>query len=308
MKNFLDKKGLSMTQAQAISNLCNQASNEIVVALSRINNCKKVINFKDMQLVSQSAMKMPSDIGDTLKKLGAYRSCQAFLMEQIKAKDSMMEELKRSKMVPEVEEPTYPQLVLYKPIQIVDEKWGWDKLTAEETAEYLEAEAKAAVIGQFIHKGGKLDVLRKELPSIEPLEWFVEPGQDGKAHPVTVSVHHIEEDLWKTHQELAAQHRDLEQRVNYFKAKVKNLVTARNAEIAKENASMVAKTSEENSKLMNDYNKAMEEYRAVIRAAMEIFESSRLEKLKEASALRIQVPTRFQEVVDEFLKDMKTEE
>jgi len=125
---------------------------------------------------------------------------------------------------------------------------------------------------------------------------------------VTVSVHHIEEDLWKTHQELAAQHRDLEQRVNYFKAKVKNLVTARNAEIAKENASMMQSTAVENSKLMNDYNKAMEEYRAVIRAGMEIFESSRLEKLKEASALRIQVPARFQEVVDEFLKDMKTEE
>ncbi len=37
-------------------------------------------------------------------------------------------------------------------------------------------------------------------------------------------------------EELAAKHREFEQRVNYFKAMVKNLVTTRNAQIAKHNA------------------------------------------------------------------------
>lgn len=30
MQHFLDKKGLSMTQAQTVSNLCNQAANEML--------------------------------------------------------------------------------------------------------------------------------------------------------------------------------------------------------------------------------------------------------------------------------------
>jgi hypothetical protein len=116
----------------------------------------------------------------------------------------------------------------------VNEKWGWDQLTVAEYNEFLEAEAFAAHIGQFIHKGGKLDQLRAELPTIKTLE-FMEI-ETGKKTPMTISVHHKADDLMELHEELAGLHRGYEQKVNYFKAKVKNAVTAENARIAKENA------------------------------------------------------------------------
>ena len=41
MKNSLSSKGLSMSQAQSISNLCNQRSKEITNKLGDINNISK---------------------------------------------------------------------------------------------------------------------------------------------------------------------------------------------------------------------------------------------------------------------------
>jgi hypothetical protein len=45
--------------------------------------------------------------------------------------------------------------------------------------------------------------------------------KDGEKTPVEIKIHHNSEDLLKIHEELAALHRQYEQRVNYFKAKVK---------------------------------------------------------------------------------------
>ena len=41
MKNSLASKGLSMSQAQSISNLCNQRASDISALLNNINNVEK---------------------------------------------------------------------------------------------------------------------------------------------------------------------------------------------------------------------------------------------------------------------------
>lgn len=302
MKHSLTKTGLSMTQAQTVSNLCNQASTELLTSLSTVNNASKVLDFNGKLMVKQVGVKLPSDLEDKLDWLGKYRACQAFLMEQLKAKDAMMNAAKKLVFTASTEQPKRPEMATPQLKAEVDDQWGWDQLTTAEMAEYWEAEARAAVIGQFIHKGGKLDQLRKELPSLVPIEWFVAPGHEGKAHPVSLDIHHTEDGLWDIHEKLASVHREYEQRVNYFKAKVKNLVTLKNAEINKDNSQEMQRVRSLNESAYAEYNKEHQSWLDKTQVENKEFEAERLKTIKEISALRISVDPRFQPVVDKFLK------
>ena len=301
MKHSLATKGLSMSQAQTISNLCNQASKDFLAILATSNNCSKVVAFRDKSLVQQKGVPIPTTIIDQLQDIGRYAACQAFLMENIKAKDALLFSIKTQPFITELVQPEYPELKKADLLKSVDELWGWNQLSVNEAATFWEAEAMAAHIGQFIHRGGKLDVLRKELPSLPSLEWMTTAGSNSESFPITITAHHTTTQLWDLHQDLANIHREYEQQVNYFKAKVKNLVTLENARIANENGQAEAKVNEENNNLINDYKAAVADYNGKIREEEQKFESDRMNKMKEAAALKIQVDARFQKVIDELM-------
>jgi len=299
-KNSLDSKGLSMSQAQSISNLCNQRSRDISFKLRDINNVEKVLKIGEETYTETPGKKMPENVVDLLADKSRLHATQAFLMENIKAKDEMLTKIKNRQMEFHLPAPESVELQNAKIESAVNEDWGWDQLSLSEYNEYLEAEAFASHVGQFIHKGGKLDNLRSELPTLKTLEWI--EVEAGKKTPLKVSVHHTAEELGDLHEQLAGVHRTHEQRVNYFKAKVKNLVTTENARIAKENAVKEALVAEANQKVLSDYNKAKEEWQASYRKASHLFEEERQNEIKKTAALRIAIDPRFQTVIDMFLK------
>ena len=303
MKNSLAEKGLSMSQAQSISNLCNQRAKEITSKLSDVNNASKHIVIDKVTYTEQQGIELPANVSELLTEKARLSATQAFLMENIKAKDELINSIKGEYFeftTPAPERPTYE---VAKEINSVNEKWGWDQLTVAEYNEFLEAEAFAAHIGQFIHKGGKLDQLRAELPTIKTLE-FMEI-ETGKKTPMTISVHHKADDLMELHEELAGLHRTYEQKVNYFKAKVKNAVTAENARIAKENAIAESNVNVTNEALRLKYSQESETWRSQYGKALQEFEAQRQVRIQTAANLRIEVAPRFQDVVDEFLKAVK---
>ena len=304
-KNSLSDKGLSLSQAQSISNLCNQRAREIGAILNGINNCSKSVkinlgngNIEEHQTIV--GKKIPTNVVALLTEKSILHACQAFLMENIKAKDSMLREIKSAVAeVSTIKVPEQPIKVYPATSSPVDESWGWEQLTVSENNEFIEAEAYAAHIGQFIHEDSVLDRLRKELPTIPPTEWMT--IQDGIKSPVVIKVHHNAEDLLAIHEELAGIHRSFEQRVNYFKAKVKNLVTEENARIAKNNADAQNKSA----KINNDNNAAYEtqykKYQETVKSMHDDFEKERQEKIKEIAAMRINIDPRFQKTIDLFL-------
>ena len=301
-RNSLAPKGLSMSQAQSISNLCNQRSRDISFKLRDINNVEKTLKIGEDTYTETQGKKMPENVIDLLNDKARLHATQAFLMENIKAKEEALDDIRGRYVHYEVEAPLCGMLespVLLKP---VDENWGWNQLTVSEYNEYLESEAFASHIGQFIHKGGKLDLLRSELPNIKTLEWI--EVEAGKKTPLKVSVHHTAEELGDLHEKLAELHRKHEQRVNYFKAKVKNMVTSENARIAKENAQAEATCNEKNQKVLEAYNKQKEEWQGNYRKASHLFEEERQKEIEAVAALRIAVDPRFQPVIDMFLKDV----
>jgi hypothetical protein len=299
MRN-LSSKGLSMSQAQSISNLCNQTAQEIQRELDSYNNCSKSITIGGQTYEMQEGSVIPHDIVDKLKNKGDLHACQAFLMEAIKSKESEIERLQNSRPdFSHLEAPVRPVVQDFDVLHEVFESWGWSQLSDAEYNEYLHAEAMASHLGQFIHKNGKLTQLRKELPTLPQLEWF--QVEDGKRTPVKVTKHHLSEVLLDIHEDIAKQHRTYEQRVNYFKAKVKNLVSDENARIQKLNADNAAKFLALEKTLMEQYRTELDAYQGELTRLTMEFNAQRELDIKAAAALRINVDPRFQHIIDMFL-------
>ena len=304
MKNSLAVKGLSMSQAQSISNLCNQRSKDITAQLADINNVEKTLTIGSDTYTETKGNPIPANVVELLTAKARLSATQAFLMENIKAKDELINEIKYEGFKYDVEAPIRPTTISETLPNEIDADFGMDQLTTAEYNEYLEAEAYASHIGQFIHKGGKLDRLRAELPTIKTLE-FMDNIEAGKRTPLKISVHHTPAQLLTIHEELAALHRGYEQKVNYFKSKAKNAVTTENARIQKERGEIQARVNQQNSDLANAYKLAYEQWTAEQRKAQHEFEEKRQARIQEAVNLKIEVDKRFQDVVDEFLNQLK---
>jgi len=301
-KNSLSNKGLSLSQAQSISNLCNQSAIEITAKLTGVNNFSKTVKIGEEDKIIINGKQLPENVIDLLGKKAKLHACQAFLMENIKTKEVLLENARNAVAdVSAVEFPTKPTFIdpVVNYLSNVNEEFGWEQLTASEINEYLEAESFAAHIGQFIHKGGTLSRLRNELPDIPAIEWMT--IKDGEKSPVTINIHHDSDKLLDLHNKLASAHREYEQRVNYFKAKVKNLTTLENARIAKHNADAQNAAAKTNNELQLTYETAMKKATEEANDIRVEFEKIRQARIAEIAATRINVDARFQDTIDEFL-------
>jgi hypothetical protein len=303
MKN-LSTKGLSMSQAQSISNLCNQRAQEIGRELDSYNVSSKSIKIAGETFELEAPYAMPSTVLELLKEKARLHATQAFLMEAIKEKNGLINDLKQSSFDPShIEEPVRPARVDFDIKYGVDEDWGWAQLTANEYNEYLGAEAYASHLGQFIHKGGKLTQMRKQLADLPAIEWM--NVKEGEKTPVKIQKHHTAQELLAIHEQIANEHRTYEQRVNYYKAKVKNLVSDENARIQKENADRAKAFELEEQRINEEYRAAMNTYRTQLIAETSSFSADREKAIKDAAALRISVDPRFQGVIDMFITPEK---
>lgn len=302
-KNSLTpNNGLSISQAQSISNLCNQGALEITTQFTVLNNFKKTIKIDDDEKVLVAGKQLPNNVVELLMKKASFHACQAFLMENIKAKDEMLKVARHAPAdISVVDYPERPEFIdpIVGSLAEVGEDFGWAQLTVAEHNEYLEAEAHAAHIGQFIHKNGILTNLRAELPNIPAIEWMT--IKEGVKSPVNIEVHHTPEKLLSLHNDLATAHREYEQRVNYFKAKVKNLTTKENARIAKHNADLQNASAKKNNALQLDFETASKKANEQANDIRAEFEKTRQQKISEIAAMRIKIDSRFQAVINEFL-------
>lgn len=289
-----------MSQAQSISNLCNQRALEIQRELDSYNVCSKSIRVNGEDYLLEDAYPMPSAILELLKEKGRLHATQAFLMEAIKEKDYVINKLIHTSFdSSHILKPQFPEIP--EPIELYDvsEAWGWAQLSASEHSEYLEAEAMASHLGQFIHNRGKLDKMRREVADLPSIEWM--SVKEGEKTPIRINKHHTSQELLATHEQIAAAHRVYEQRVNYYKAKVKNLVSDENARIQKVNSDLWAQYDAEVNKQADLKSQVFEAYRNQVQKENADFNAAREKDIKAAAALRISVDPRFQPVIDMFI-------
>jgi len=294
MKN-LGKKGLTQSKAQSISNLCNQLALEIENKINGFNVLTKTMKYDKETLVMQEA-KPIRDIHNLLSEKSQLHGLQAHLMEALKAKTRLMDSISNESFELPLTMPERTIIPRPQVLEDVDVMFGIGQLTASEYAEYLQQEAVASHYGQFVHKAGKLAKLRNTLTKRVPLEWEV--IEDGKKHPIKVIAHHTEDELIGLHVSLSSVHNKANQRVNYFKAKVKNLTSEENQRIHKENAKKNALFAGKVDRNNAEYESALQGYNAEVETLNSIFEDDRERRLNEASQLRISVDPIFQDLVD----------
>lgn len=302
MEKFLSTSGLSMSKAQSISNICNQRAKYIDSLLTNVNNVSKYFKQSDGEIyMKQIGKPLPVNVLELLKDKSSYHALQAYLMEAVKYKDNLLEIEKYNSFKTELVFPQPPNYVPTTTIKEVDEKWGWEQLSEKEYCEYLEAETYASHIGQYFHRGGVLDNLRKNYNSDLELS-FIELKKDEKI-PITSTPNHTEKYLIDLHENLANVHREYEQKVNYYKSKVKNLVSNKNIEISKINSDILTKAEVANKKLRQEYNELVNDYNTNLSIESLDFNKNKEIELKRISSLKIKIPTNLQPTVDKLLKD-----
>ena len=128
--------------------------------------------------------------------------------------------------------------------------------------------------------------------------------EDGKKTPMKVNIHHNSEELMVLHEELARHHRKYEQRVNYFKAKIKSLLTSKNSEISRFNSEKQNEINSKNKGILESYEKECSKWEGKNSKALHVFEEKRQKRISEAAAMRIDVDGRFQKTIDTFLSSL----
>lgn len=302
MEKFISTSGLSMSKAQSISNICNQRAKYIDSLLTNVNNVSKHFKQSDGEIyMKQIGKPLPVNVLELLNDKSSYHALQAYLMEAVKYKDNLLEIEKYNSFKTELIFPLTPNYIPTTSIKEVDEKWGWEQLSEKEYCEYLEAETYASHIGQYFHRGGVLDNLRKNYNSDLELS-FIELKKDEKI-PITSTPNHTEKYLIDLHENLANVHREFEQKVNYYKSKVKNLVSNKNIEISKINSDILTKAEVANKKLRQEYNELVNDYNTKLSIESLDFNKNKEIELKRISSLKIKIPTNLQPTVDKLLKD-----
>lgn len=288
MKNLhLSSTGLSMSQAQSISNICNQKCLEIEKLLNSINNYSTQFSYADGIYTEQEGIKLEaSEIITLLKKKAMYHGLQAFLMENIKEKEERLNFL-TSQYNHEIQLLQSFNGDLKLTLNDVDENWAWEQLSPIEWAEYWKSEAYAAHIGKFIHKNGKLNSLRNEIVTLPSVKFI--SLEEGKKIPMNINKHYTSDELLALYEELANLHSVHESRVNYYKAKVKNLVTLKNLEINSENK----KIREENEEI---FAKWRAETNFKVTKLIEVYNKQKQELVQ----MRIKVDTIYQPIINEI--------
>ena len=299
----LSKTGLSMSQAQSISNLCNQRAQNINNIINSINNAEKSLQIGKDTYVQEPGIKMPNDILDLILMKSKLHATQAFLMEAIKSKDDALKLLKDAEYTYSIPVPERQMAPSVDLLETVNEAWGQAQLSDAEVSECLEKEAYAAHIGQFIHNRSKLSELRNELISMPTLEWIT--IKDGEKTPVKVKKHHTVDQLNELHEKFAKLHREYEQRVNYFKAKIKNLVSLENAAIQKKNSDLLLNQRAVQNDFDATWKAEYTEWNTLKLSALMSYESEREDDIKSIAQMRINVDPRFQDVIDIFMDDTK---
>jgi hypothetical protein len=298
MKN-LDSKGLSLSDAQFLSNLCNQKAEEITKLISQVGVADRYIDYKGEWKPFKMTSKMPTDIVELISEKAELHALQGFLMDTIKRKDAMIKNLEKKEFVHSLVKPEAPVLKSLPKVKIVDEAWAKDQLSESEYNEMLYWEALAAHIGQFIHKDSHLEKLRKASVNTVQAEWF-DVSTTEKAY-VDVRMHYTPEYYNTLHEDFAKLHREAEKKVNYFKAKIKNMVSDENLRLRQEFEAEYKAIVDENKSINDAYELEFKAYRVEYDLKYSEYQKEINREVKRISALKVKPDPRYQPLIDKLI-------
>jgi len=304
---FLSEKGLTQSEANHVTNLVTEllkGKDGIWNTTGPYNQSLKIdgesvqmTNYEKIDLVASSLYE------------GQYNAITAWLREGIKAKDEALKIIGRvdsnvfaldDDNVTHFEQPQMPSLASNKHKLLTE-----DDIIAEwsiqDRCEYYTLQSLAAGVGQKIHKGRPLSILREKLARMSPNELKELPdGKGVKTFVITNSAVYTNEEVDNAYFELQEKHRGYEQRLNYLKAQIKNDLNTKNTEIR----GLMQKESQDNHATYMSAKVIYDNALKVIAQSRDQwnqeYEKRRLALTKYVSQLRIAIPA----AVEPWLKEI----
>jgi hypothetical protein len=275
---FLDKQGLTLAEANYTANIIKELCEKIANEISRMSLFSSKLIFNGQEKTFNKEYKV-DNLETKCMEEGNLYALSAWLREAIKEKNRLLEQTEYDtfgfifKVLPAV-----PAL-LPTPTEEDIKK----ELSVSELSEFLACEAKAAHLGKKVHPNGVFDKWFKDLKNTPPIQ--IHP--ENKDYVIYLTQLVFEEDLYKIYFNLQKEYREAESKVNYYKAKIKNLLSDKIREVNNINSETRKAYQEEVDKLNTENH--------TIR--LEIH-NKKLEKAKELSELKIIIPNSLQKTMD----------
>lgn len=314
---YFSENGESMSDAQSMKGKCTQISEDIKAHFESTGATMEVLHFDGKEIKLNNPLQLdPKKIDELAGKDAEVNALNGWYARAIEAKNHLMSVIKTAnwtyfcegdeafegEQYPEKFDEQRPSLVELTEEDILG-RWS-----ANEVADFLKKEQYCATIGKLIHRKGKLHEIYNTPLSEGSKMVEMAAGTGGKkAYPVTLdpvykgeNLKAVKEVYLKKHDE----HREVEKKVNWYKAKLKNELTEANAEAQKEYGDKLAAFN----KLHNEYRDKASEYVTKTRQKNEELrakcEERRTRLVKEASALKIFIPETLRAVKD-FVQSYK---
>lgn len=303
------KDGITMSDANHIANMTKQIAE---ISSTKAHN---IVSSQDTMTIDGTAYVLkeyskPTE--DDFILPGELFGLSAWLRQAVKAKEEGIEllrvaaltDIKENQPVlthkrPDKSEFHFPAIP--KEVEI-DKPFG-EILDIAEYAEYLALEAKAAYIGKLIHQGQPLDKVRNEILNWQPISFM---KFDGAERIIVRNKLFDEGEINKLYLKLQTQHREVESKLNWYKAKIKNDAVVISAQKAQDYTEAYNKTQALYTEAMRLYNDAEREYEKQFVLWSTEAQQTRKELQKLFSSYRIIIPNQFSKIY-EFISDTLTQ-
>lgn len=280
---FLGDKGLSSSKANHIANQVNEKVKAAQRRLKQMFPAQIDAKVDDSWQEFRSRNFDKNTAADLFSVAGKYHPLNSWLRIAIKTKDRMLADLEGNHREREFPQPQ-PEQPYQQPM--VGEDWFLQQLNVREMHDYLSYEARAAAIGKAIHNEGLLTQWQEVFAQDKISRWSI----GGERTLVRVQADpEVASDVDELYFAMQGEHRLVNKRVNYWKAKMHDAVSEENQ-----------KRRRSNAQVWDQYQKQLDAWhvrrKAWVEAAEEAFEAER----QSISRLKIVVPNELQSLVDEL--------
>ena len=280
-----------MSDANTVAGKAGDIADSVMRLLNQTGSFIKTTEL-DGKKVTLTAPKKINNLVEVCQKDGQLYGLKAYLMEAVKPKNAVINYLKTVDVKEfaedgekfndfDKEDDKYPEN------EVLTENNVLQSWSLEERAEYYLLEAQVAHLGKKIHPNGILDRLAQE--SFEGIRYEREElnsGQGGtKTHIAEVASVYTPEEAQKTFYALHDLRRDLEKKLNWYKARLQNELNAKQIEAEKDFQTR-----------LNDYTELQKKKRETDEQLRSVLQSRRLIFVKEAADLKIRLPKTLEEI------------
>lgn len=303
---FFGDEGLSQTEANHQANMVKEIADGYKRVFANTAAFTEILEYNSTKEVPLDSKKGIKDLRMEAVREGNLYALSAWLREAVKAKQNLIDLVRNAPDIDFLQEgESFPRITLDEPRLINPanpKNWKDEDIIGEftiaERAEFLMLEAQAAHLGKKLHADGILNKINHELATFDTYRFHnLADGAGLKAFPVKRVALYAKDDFQKDFFQLQDEHRGFEAKLNWYKARIQNEVTMRNAQAQEEYRKAFQDVySEYNVKRM-EFERHVQDVNKAEKMLLNEIGQRRLELVKQISAYKIVVPNELKETL-----------